>query len=84
MTLLNFKSEINFTEYAGERTPNFTGRAWVFQKIYDWLSNSNGSRYFLLTGEPGSGETAIINYNRMALRKAQMYYLQGFHHFGKT
>ncbi|MEH1899352.1 MAG: hypothetical protein V7K94_29440 [Nostoc sp.] len=21
---------------------------------------------------------------RMALRKAQMYYLQGFHHFGET
>jgi len=40
-------------------TSNFTGREWVFQKIYDWLSNSKGSRYFLLTGEPGSGKTAI-------------------------
>ena len=42
-----------------DRTPNFTGRAWVFLKIYDWLSNPNGSRYFLLTGKPGSGKTAI-------------------------
>ncbi len=42
-----------------DRTSNFTGRDWVFQNIYDWLSNSNASRYFLLTGEPGSGKTAI-------------------------
>jgi Cdc6-like AAA superfamily ATPase len=62
MALLNFKSEINFTEYVNERTPNFTGRAWVFQKIYDWLSNPNASRYFLLTGKPGSGKTAIATH----------------------
>jgi hypothetical protein len=49
----------NWYEYVSDHTPNFTGRKWVFQKIYDWLSNSNSSRYFLLTGEPGSGKTAI-------------------------
>ncbi|MBD1898909.1 NACHT domain-containing protein [Trichocoleus sp. DQ-A3] len=59
MALLNFKSGIDFTEYMSTRTPNFTGREWVFQKIYDWLSNPNASRYFLVTGEPGSGKTAI-------------------------
>jgi ATP-dependent Clp protease ATP-binding subunit ClpA len=42
-----------------DRPPNFTGRDWVLQKIYDWLSNPNASRYFLLTGKPGSGKTAI-------------------------
>jgi tetratricopeptide (TPR) repeat protein len=31
----------------------------VFEKIHNWLSDPNGSRYFLLTGEPGSGKTAI-------------------------
>ncbi|MBE9228728.1 hypothetical protein IQ264_25285 [Phormidium sp. LEGE 05292] len=57
MTLLNFKSGISFTEYASDHIPNFTGREWVFQKVYDWLFNT--SRYFLLTGKPGSGKTAI-------------------------
>ncbi|MEH2136844.1 hypothetical protein [Nostoc sp.] len=32
----------------------------------------------------GSIEAKKEGYGRMALRKAQMYYLQWFHHFGKT
>jgi Cdc6-like AAA superfamily ATPase len=59
MTLLNFKPRSNFTEYMSDHILNFTGRKWVFQKIYNWLSNPNASRYFLLAGEPGSGKTAI-------------------------
>ena len=51
--------ELDFTDYVNPRIQNFTGRQWVFEKIHKWLSDPNSSRYFLLTGEPGSGKTAI-------------------------
>src|SRR4028118_371252 len=39
-------------------TENFTGREWVFKEIDRWLQQDN-ERFFILTGEPGSGKTAI-------------------------
>ena len=53
------KPVIDFTSYITERTINFTGREWVFQAINEWLADPDGSRFFLLRGEPGSGKTAI-------------------------
>ena len=53
------KPVIDFTSYITERTANFTGREWVFRAINNWLANPDGSRFFLLRGEPGSGKTAI-------------------------
>ncbi|MCZ7567017.1 MAG: hypothetical protein M5U01_00255 [Ardenticatenaceae bacterium] len=50
---------IDISTYITERTRNFTGRTWVFEAIDDWLSTPGGPRFFLLTGEPGSGKTAI-------------------------
>jgi hypothetical protein len=50
---------IDFTQYISERTTTFIGREWAFQAINDWLANPDGSRCFLLTGEPGSGKTAF-------------------------
>ncbi len=55
------KPVIDFTSYITDRTTDFTGRAWVFQAVNDWLAKPDGSRYFLLTGEPGSGKTAIAS-----------------------
>src|SRR5947209_6859824 len=55
----NTRAVVDFTGYIIESTHNFTGREWVFQAINDWLASPNGSRYFFLTGEPGSGKTAI-------------------------
>jgi tetratricopeptide (TPR) repeat protein len=49
----------DFVNYAADHTRNFTGREWVFQAVNDWLAKTDGSRVFLLTGEPGSGKTAI-------------------------
>jgi hypothetical protein len=59
MPFLNPKLGIDFSNYIADRTRNFTGREWVFRAIHEWLSDPDGSRYFLLTGEPGSGKTAI-------------------------
>jgi tetratricopeptide (TPR) repeat protein len=59
MPVASSRVGLDFTDYVNPRIQNFTGRQWVFEKIHDWLSDPNGSRYFLLTGEPGSGKTAI-------------------------
>src|SRR5438552_2036040 len=53
------KPVIDFSDYITERTINFTSREWVFQAINDWLADPDGSHFFLLRGEPGSGKTAI-------------------------
>jgi len=39
-------------------TENFTGREWVFEEIDRWLQQDN-ERFFILTGEPGVGKSAI-------------------------
>jgi len=59
MPFLNPKLGIDFTDYIADRTTNFTGREWVFEAIQNWLADPKGDRFFLLTGEPGSGKTAI-------------------------
>jgi WD40 repeat protein len=53
------KPVIDFTSYIADRSRNFTGREWIFKKVHDWLAKRDGPRFFLLTGEPGSGKTAI-------------------------
>jgi len=45
--------------YAEERRREFTGREWVFRKVEEWLADGKGPRFFLITGEPGIGKTAI-------------------------
>jgi hypothetical protein len=49
---LDFRSDIT------RLTEDFTGRDWLFEKIDNWLHNTN-QRFFILTGEPGSGKSAI-------------------------
>ena len=39
-------------------TADFTGREWVLDAVAAWLAAGEG-RHFLLTGEPGSGKSAI-------------------------
>lgn len=53
------KRELNFDSYIAERTKQFAGRVWVFERIYEWLTLPGASRFLLLTGDPGSGKTAI-------------------------
>jgi hypothetical protein len=53
------EKQLDFTGSINERTHDFTGREWLFELIQQWLTDTNGARYFLLTGEPGAGKTAI-------------------------
>ncbi|MFL5655392.1 MAG: AAA family ATPase [Ktedonobacteraceae bacterium] len=52
-------SIIDFTSYMTDLTRDFTGREWVFQSIQAWLADSHKPRFFLLTGDPGSGKSSI-------------------------
>jgi ATP-dependent Clp protease ATP-binding subunit ClpA len=38
----------------------FTGREWIFEEINRWLQQDN-KRFFILTGEPGVGKSAIAS-----------------------
>src|SRR6266576_495772 len=53
------KRELNFDSYIAERTKQFAGRVWVFERIHEWLTLPAASRFLLLTGDPGSGKTAV-------------------------
>lgn len=57
----NIEKVIDFTKHISDRTQDFTGREWVFKTINDWLAKSGGSHFFIFTGEPGSGKTAIAS-----------------------
>lgn|SRR5579859_4159638 len=41
-----------------ERARNFAGRTWVLERVIAWLDDRN-QRILLITGEPGSGKTAL-------------------------
>jgi hypothetical protein len=58
----------SFARIIDERTRNFSGRDWVFEKLDGWLSDSAAGRYFLLTGGPGTGKSTIAA--RLAQRHA--------------
>jgi hypothetical protein len=59
MTLQTPLPELDFRSYIKERTTDFIGREWVFQAVQQWLHDPEAKRFFLLTGEPGCGKTAI-------------------------
>jgi hypothetical protein len=50
---------IDFSSHIADRAKDFTGRIWVLEAIHDWMSKKDASRYFLLTGDPGSGKSAV-------------------------
>jgi hypothetical protein len=50
---------LDFSAYIADRTRDFVGREWVFAEIDAWLANPDAPRYFIITGEPGIGKTAI-------------------------
>lgn len=53
---------LDFSSYVNRSTHDFTGREWIFESINHWLSNPDGKRFFTVTGEPGSGKTAVASY----------------------
>ena len=50
---------LDYSSHIDKLTQDFTGRTWVFQAINDWLEKPDAPHFFLLTGEPGCGKSAI-------------------------
>jgi hypothetical protein len=66
---LDFKPDIQ------RLTQGFVGREWVFAEIDRWLANPAGPTFFIITGEPGIGKSAIAA--RLTQRRADI----GAYHF---
>lgn len=52
-------TELDFSELIIERTADFTGREWVFEKLDDWLT-AGAPGVLLLTAGPGAGKSTFI------------------------
>jgi WD40 repeat protein len=50
---------LDFGAEVARLTRDFTGRAWLFAELDAWLADP-ASRVFLLTGNPGSGKSAVL------------------------
>lgn len=50
---------LDYSKHIAARTEGFTGREWVFELIERWLAKPDRPRFFILTGMPGDGKTAI-------------------------
>jgi len=50
---------IDFSRDIERLTEGFVGRQWLYDEIDAWLSRA-GERFFILTGEPGVGKSAIL------------------------
>src|SRR5262245_2832839 len=59
MAALSQRQAIDFGPYVARATRGFTGGEWVLEGISRWLADDQLRQVFLLTGEPGSGKTAI-------------------------
>jgi hypothetical protein len=64
---------IGFRSIIADRTRDFVGREWVFAEIDRWLADPEGPPFFLITGEPGIGKSAI------AARLTQVRDLAAYH-----
>jgi len=42
-----------------QRVQGFTGRVWALDEVLSWLDHE-AERFMLITGEPGSGKTALL------------------------
>ncbi|MBD2234985.1 NACHT domain-containing protein [Phormidium tenue] len=59
MSFLNRLGEIDFSHTIERLVEGFTGREWLFEKLDHWLNQEDGEKFYLLTGEPGVGKSAI-------------------------
>ena len=50
----------DFTAFLYEKRQDFTGRQWLFDEIDAWRTSSSSERALLITGDPGTGKSAIV------------------------
>src|SRR5438105_4258969 len=49
----------NIPPEISQRVQGFTGRVWALDEVLSWLDHQ-AERFMLITGEPGSGKTALL------------------------
>ena len=78
---LNRLGEIDFSRTIERLAEGFTGREWLFTKLDNWLQQENGEQFYLLTGEPGVGKSAIAAQltQRWADKKPETGKLAAYH-----
>src|SRR5688572_16029404 len=52
------RKHVSIPEELAKRAVGFVGRSWVLDKVVEWMG-SKSERFLLITGEPGSGKTAL-------------------------
>lgn len=50
----------DFAAFLHEKRRHFTGRDWLFQEIESWRMQSTEDNAILITGDPGTGKSAIV------------------------
>jgi hypothetical protein len=50
---------LDFRDLIEEKTLDFTGREWALSEFDRWLAEPTETRFFVITGELGSGKTAL-------------------------
>ena len=50
---------LDFSAFIADRTRGFIGREWAFAEVDKWLATLSGPHFFLITGSPGSGKSAV-------------------------
>ena len=53
--------KFNFLSYLAYKRENFFGRKWFFKKLEDVFERGRGLAGVLITGEPGSGKSALVS-----------------------
>lgn len=59
----------DYSDLIADRTRDFTGREWVFAEIDAWLADPSAPCFFIITGEPGIGKTAIAARRQVVVTK---------------
>lgn len=57
--LFSILSPLSFQQQISKLTSRFAGREWLFSKLERWIASSSASQVFWVTGQIGSGKTAL-------------------------
>ena len=50
----------DFASFFHDKRNDFIGRQWVFEAIDSWCAAKSGQRAMLITGDPGTGKSALV------------------------
>ena len=57
----DFNENFDFTTHLSYKRENFFGRSWFFRELDDIFENADAPVGVLVTGDPGSGKSALMS-----------------------